>query len=120
VKTILIVDDDENVRVMCERKLADQGYITHSVSSGAEALEFVSKNPHVDLVVLDVKMAPLNGIQVLKTLRTRKVNIPVILHSDYSTYKRDFDAWFADAYVVKSSDLTQLKAKIKELLSFEV
>lgn len=118
-KTILLVDDDENVRLMCERGLRGEGYVTHSVSSGLEALQFMAKNPTVDLIILDIKMAPLDGIEVLKQLRVRKVGIPVILYSDYSFYKENFDTWLADAYVVKSSDLGELKKKVQELLSFE-
>lgn len=117
--TILIADDDENARLLCERGLRAVGYVTHSVSSGPEALHFVAKNPPLDLIILDIKMAPLDGIEVLKQLRARKVGIPVILYSDYSLYKRDFDTWLADAYVVKSSDLRELRKKVKELLSFE-
>ncbi|MGB2697441.1 MAG: response regulator [Candidatus Zixiibacteriota bacterium] len=118
-KTILIADDDENVRVMCERELREEGYITHTVSSGLEALQFIKRNPQIDLVVLDLKMPSLNGIQVLKQLRGKKVKVPVILYSDYSAYRNDFSAGLADAHVVKSSDLTELKEKVKELLSFE-
>ena len=118
-KIILIADDDENVRTMCERELRDEGYITHSASSGIEALEFIKKNPQIDLVVLDFKMPSLTGIQVLQQLRGKKVKVPVILYSDYSAYRNDFSAGLANAHVVKSSDLTELKEKIKELLSFE-
>jgi CheY-like chemotaxis protein len=118
-KIILIADDDENVRTMCERELRDEGYITHSASSGLEALEFIKKNPQIDLVVLDFKMPSLTGIQVLQQLRSNKVKVPVILYSDYSAYRNDFSAGLADAHLVKSSDFTELKEKVKELLSFE-
>jgi len=117
--TILIADDDENARLMCERGLRAVGYVIHSVSSGLEALQFVAKNPPLDLIILDIKMAPPDGIEVLKQLRARKVVIPVILYSDYSLYKGDFDTWLADAYVVKSSDLKELKKTVKELLVLE-
>lgn len=118
-KIILIADDDENVRTMCERELRDEGYITHSASSGTEALEFIKKNPQIDLVVLDFKMPSLTGIQVLQQLRGKKIKVPVILYSDYSAYRNDFSAGLADAHLVKSSDFTELKEKVKELLSFE-
>ena len=117
MKTILIVDDDENDRVMCERELRNEGYLVRSVSSGSEALQFVEKNPQIDLIILDIKMAPLDGMRVLKQLRAKKVFIPVILYSDYSTYKEDFHTWLAEAYLTKSSDLTELKEKVKEFLN---
>jgi CheY-like chemotaxis protein len=118
-KIILIADDDENARVMCERELRDEGYITHSASSGLEALEFMEKNPQIDLVILDFKMPSLTGIQVLQQLRGKKVKVPVILYTDYSAYRNDFSTGLADAHVVKSSDFTELKEKVKEILSFE-
>jgi CheY-like chemotaxis protein len=119
MKTILIVDDDESTRLMCERGLRSEGYATHAASSGREALQFMAENPAVDLIVLDIRMSPPDGIEVLKQLRAQKVAIPVILYSDYSSYKENYDTWLADAYVVKSPELGELKRKISELLSLE-
>lgn len=119
MKTILLVDDDEDARLICERELRGEGYMTRSAASGPEALELIDKNPQVDLIILDVRMAPVDGLKVLEQLRAKDVDIPVILYSDYSAYKRDFSSWFADAYLVKSSDLTKLKKKVKELLSLK-
>ena len=117
MKTILIVDDNENDRLVCERELRNEGYVARSVSSGPEVLQFVETNPHPDLIILDIKMSPLDGMQVLKQLRAKNIFIPVILYSDYSTYKEDFRTWLAEAYLVKSSDLTELKEKVKEFLN---
>ena len=119
MRTILIVDDDENARLICERSLQGEGYATHSVSSGKEALQYMAGNPPVDLIVLDIRMAPPDGIEVLKRLRASKVTVPVILYSDYSSYLGNFDTWLADAYVVKSSDLGELRKRVKKLLSLE-
>lgn len=116
VKTILIVDDDEDSRLLCERGLKFEGYATRSLSSGKEALEYLMENPDVKLMVLDIKMSPVNGIQVLEELRSKKIGIPVILYSDYPLYKNDFKTWLADAFIVKSSDLTELKKTVGEFL----
>jgi CheY-like chemotaxis protein len=117
MKSILIVDDNENDRVMCERELRSEGYVASSVSSGPEVLRFVESNPHPDLIILDIKMSPLNGVQILKQLRAKNIFVPVILYSGHSPYKGDFSTWLAEAYLVKSSDLTELKEKVKEFLS---
>jgi len=117
MKTILVVDDDENDRVICERELRNEGYVARSVSSGPEALQFMDNNPQPDLIILDIKMSPLDGMQVLKQLRAKNVFIPVILYSDYASYREDFNTWLAEAYLVKSSDLTELKEKVKEFLN---
>jgi DNA-binding NtrC family response regulator len=116
-KTILLVDDDEDIRLMCERELRKEGYHTRSFSSGPDIIRFMEEKPQVDLIVLDIKMAPLNGMQVLQALRAKNISIPVILYSDYAYFKRRFSTWLADAFLVKSSDLTELKRKIRELLT---
>jgi CheY-like chemotaxis protein len=115
-KTVLIVDDNENDRVMCERELRNEGYVAQSVSSGPEVLQFLETNPHPDLIILDIKMSPFDGMQVLKQLRAKNVFVPVILYSDYSFYKVNSSSWLAEAYVSKSFDLTELKKKVKELI----
>lgn len=114
---ILIVDDDEDTRILCERELRFEGYLTRSVSSGEEALQFLEHNPYVALIVLDIKMSPMDGIQVLERLRKKKVTAPVILYSDYPSYKHNFETWFADTFVVKSSDFKELKEKAKLFLT---
>jgi response regulator RpfG family c-di-GMP phosphodiesterase len=71
------------------------------------------------LSILDVRMPPLDGIQVLNQIRKGDVYIPVTLHSGCSRHKREFAARFADAYLTKSSDLRKLRDKVEESLVFE-
>jgi DNA-binding response OmpR family regulator len=117
MKCILIVDDEEDIRNLYESELSAEGFTTHSVSSGEEALQYMDSNQEVDLVVLDIKMARMNGLEVLEQIRNKKANIQVILNSAYSTYKNNFTSWLADAYLVKSSNLSELKNQVKELLA---
>ncbi len=116
MKRILIVDDEEDIRALCENELTDEGYFTRSVSSGTEALRFVDENPDIDLIILDIKMSPLDGIEVLERLRQKNITAPVILYSGYSTYRNNFETWFADAYLVKQSDLSELKDTVRGFL----
>ena len=118
MKNILIVDDEEGIRGLYESELQAEGFTTHSVTSGEEALQYIDENQRVDLVILDIKMENMNGLEVLEELRAKTGGIAVILNSAYSTYKNNFTSWLADAYLVKSSDLTELKDKVKELLAF--
>ena len=67
------------------------------------------------LTRLDAKQEK-DGLEVLDLLRKKNKSLPVILNSAYSTYKNDFTSWLADAYLVKSHDLTELKDKVQELL----
>ena len=86
-----------------------------SAFNGEEALEkFKSDTP--DLVILDIQMPGLNGIEVLRQMKMIDASVPIILSSAYHEYKQDLGAWASDDYVVKSSDLSELKHTIQRLL----
>lgn len=113
---LLVVDDDKNLRLLYEQELADEGHNVTLASSGPEALEYLKTN-RPDLIVLDISMPGMDGIEALGKILAKDKTMPVILNTAYSTYKDNFMTWSADSYVVKSGDLTELKAKIKEVLS---
>jgi len=112
---LLIVDDEESIRLLYQQEFMDEGYDVLLASSGEEALELLGKEP-VDLVILDIRMKEMSGLEALQHIVKEKKNLPVILCSAYSSYQDDFSSWLADAYVIKSSDLTELKEEVKRLL----
>jgi len=112
---ILIVDDEVNQGLMYEQELEDDGYDVDVANSGPEALELVNQNPY-DLVVLDIGMPDMDGLETLGRMLSMNNKLPVILNTAYPSYKDNFMSWAADAYVIKSSDLTELKARIKASL----
>ncbi|MEW6115804.1 MAG: response regulator [Nitrospirota bacterium] len=112
---ILVVDDEKNILKLYQAELEDEGYTVVTANSGREALEvFEKENP--DLVTLDILMPDMDGIQVLRQMKEKRPSVPIIMLTAYD-YRDDFSVWVSDAYVVKSSDLTNLKATIKQLLS---
>ena len=113
--TLLIVDDEANQRQLYQEELSDEGYTIKLAQNGKEALESIADMPP-DLVVLDIRMPVMDGLEALGKIIGKERNIPVIIHSAYSSYKDDFISWAADDFVVKSADLTGLKKKIRELL----
>ena len=113
--TLLIVDDEANQRRLYQEELSDEGYTIKLAQNGKEALESIGETPP-DLVVLDIRMPVMDGLEALGKIIGKERNIPVIIHSAYSSYKDDFISWAADDFVVKSADLTGLKRKIRELL----
>jgi len=115
VRTILVVDDEANLCKLYEKELENAGYRVIVANDGQKAVELVERNG-IDLVVLDIRMEGQDGIETLRQLMQQRRSLPVILNTAYSTYKMDFNTWLADAYVIKSSDLTELKDKIQELL----
>jgi two-component system response regulator (stage 0 sporulation protein F) len=115
--TILVVDDEDHIRKLYEKELTEEGYQVKTTSSGEEALIMAQSRP-LDLVILDIKIQGQNGLEILNDLKKINQSTPVILNSAYSTYKSDFQSWLADAYLVKSPNLHELKKKVRELLSF--
>ena len=115
--TILVVDDEDHIRKLYEKELSEEGYQVKTAHSGEEALGIAEKQ-QPDLVILDIKLQDQNGLEILGGIKKINQNTPIILNSAYSTYKSDFQSWLADAYLVKSPNLDELKKKIRELLSF--
>ncbi|MCX7913598.1 MAG: response regulator [Thermodesulfovibrionales bacterium] len=111
---VLIVDDEKNILKLYKAELEDEGYTVVSANSGTEALAlFESEKP--DIVTLDILMPDIDGIQVLRLMKEKNPKVPIIMLTAYD-YRDDFSVWVADAYVVKSSDLTNLKNTIADLL----
>ena len=113
---ILVVDDEDSIRLLYSEELAEEG---HEVSTAASAAEAVAKleEQTYDLVVLDIKLKNESGLDLLQTIVKERHEMPVILCTAFSCYKDDFSTWLADGYVVKSSDLTELKEEIKRVLA---
>jgi DNA-binding NtrC family response regulator len=112
---LLVVDDEKNIRRLYETELGRDGYEVVTAESAEEALDVIAESSP-DLVVLDIRLEGMDGIDCLRNIMEKRRDLPVILNSAYSTYKQDFASWMADAYVVKSADLTELKDTIKDVL----
>ena len=115
MKTILVVEDEENLQILYSQELTDSGYNVITVGSGEKALSILDKEK-VDLVVLDIRLTGMNGLEALEEMLLKNRNLKVVINTAYATYKDDFSSWLADDYVVKSSDTSELKTSIAKLL----
>jgi len=115
VARLLVVDDEQDIRYLFQCELEDEGYQVDAVGSAAEA-ESQLQQASYDLVILDIQIGSDNGLAVLQDIISRQKDVPVILCTAFSCYKEDFSSWLADGYVVKSSDLTELKKEIQRVL----
>ena len=113
--TILIVEDDPSQCLLYAKEIRSAGYNVITAHDGREALELVEK-AKPDLVVMDVSMPGIDGIEAMSRMLAKDHKLPIILNTAYATYRESFRSWSADAYVVKSSDLTELKETIKKVL----
>ncbi len=112
---VLIVDDEPHLRLLYETELRRAGFETMTASNAAQGLEFVD-TMQPDLVVLDIRMAGMDGIEALQRILERNNSIPVVLNTAFSSYRDNYLTWAADAYVTKSSDVTELLDTVKHLL----
>jgi len=112
---ILVVEDDEAQRFLYSEELVEEGYEVVLAKNGKEALECLEESL-CDLIVLDIRMPVMDGTEVLGKISSRYKKIPVILHTAYPEYRNQFIALLADAFVLKSADLSLLKKTVKELL----
>ena len=116
MKTLLIVEDDANQRLLYKKELTKDNYRVLLADGGRMAVKIAEKED-LDLVVLDIEMPGMDGIEALGRILDRKNTLPVIIHTAYPYYKDNFMSWAANAYIVKSSDLSELKSEIHEILS---
>ncbi len=114
-KKILLVDDDDGIQLLYGEELKDEGYQVTSALNGKEALEKFEDAPP-DLVILDINMPDMTGLEVLRQMKNINADLPVILSSAYPDYKEDLSSWASEEYVVKSANMDDLKAAVHKYL----
>jgi len=114
-KKILVVEDEEGLRLLYEEELESEGYEVLTARNGKEAIQQLEQG-RPDLIILDIVMPVMDGMEALGRIVGKDRKIPIILNSSYPGYRQDFMSWAADAYVTKSTDLGELKDKIRKLL----
>jgi CheY-like chemotaxis protein len=116
MKKILFADDEESIRLLYKEEFEEQGYDVILASDGREALEKFTRHG-ADLLVIDIKMPGMDGIELLQRVREHSREVPVILCTAYGEYKQNLETWASDEYVVKSANLEGLMRKIEQLLA---
>ncbi len=112
---LLVVDDEGDIRHLYAAELEDEGHSVVTCGTSKEATEQLRSQPF-DLVILDIQLDHESGLELLQLIAREQENTPVILCTAYSCYKDDFSSWLADAYVVKSSNLDELKNEVRRVL----
>ena len=117
---ILVIDDDESLRRVLEYNLAQEGYAVLTASSGEQGLHLLKKEG-ADLVVTDVRMAGMDGLQVLEEVRKVDLNIQVIILTAFGTIEMAVEAMKAGAfhYISKPFNRDELKLTIKKALQLK-
>jgi len=117
LRKILVIDDEQNIRKMLTRVLSPEGFIVKEANNGLEALKRLQEENY-SLVLLDLKMPGLNGIETLKKIRKNDLNLPVIMMSAYGSIPEAVEAMKLGAldYLIKPFDIEELKIIIKRAI----
>ena len=114
---ILIVDDEKNIVSSLTSILADEGYEVSIAGDGVEALELIQKDPP-DLVILDIWLPGMDGIEVLKTLKSYNLGVEVLIMSGHGTIDTAVKATKLGAqdFIEKPFSLDRITESIQNIL----
>jgi len=112
---ILVVEDDEPLRSLYQYELEEEGHEVIIAEDGKTALKRLEQSS-CDLIILDLVMPEMDGLEVLTKIASLPKKMPVVIHTAYLQSKGEIFPGLADAYLTKSSDLSLLKSTVKKLL----
>jgi CheY-like chemotaxis protein len=115
-KRILICDDEEPIRLLLAEALHDC-YDIVEAANGRDALRLATTE-HIDLIIIDIKMPQVHGLEAIERIRERDGSVPIIICSAYPLMEDDIVVKTSDvaAFITKPIDIETLKSKITELI----
>ena len=116
MKKVLCVDDDPCLLQLYQEDLSEEGYEVIVAKDGREGL-LKFEEEHPDVVTMDIRMPGMDGIHAMTALLGKNRGTQIILNTAYPMHRENFMTWGATAFVVKSSDLSELKQKIREAVT---
>lgn len=115
--TILIVDDNEDIRLLLNHSLESAGYITLCASGPAEAMTLLRRDEKPDLILSDIQMPDISGIELARILADELPDIPVILMSGHTSLeKAELKALGVRSFISKPFEMDVLKSFICDCL----
>jgi CheY-like chemotaxis protein len=115
MKKILCVDDDLSILLLYKEEFSEGGYEVILAGNGREAV-MKYQTEHPQLVIMDMRMPGMDGIEALSTILGMDRQASILINSAFPQYRENFMTWGAEAYLLKSSDLGELKQKVREIL----
>lgn len=116
-ETILIIEDDDDIRIMISDALSHPDYEITGACDGKEAMELFRNNADIDLVILDLMLPKIDGLTVLRNIRKTSTIPVLILSAKDGEYEKVLGLEYgADDYLTKPFSIIELQARIKSLL----
>ena len=118
MKHILVADDEPNIRLLFKEELEEEGYKVTTAEDGDAALRRVKNDPP-DLVLLDIRMPNVNGLEFLGMLREINQELPVIICTALKGMDQEFEIWSNQVSTIlnKPIDLEELKKTVSDVLN---
>lgn len=115
-KRILVCDDEEPIRLLLSEALKDD-YDVVVCDNGREAVKYITKEKF-DLLITDIKMPGVHGLEVIERIRERNKTIPIIICSAYKLLEDDVVVKTSEisSFITKPIEINQLRAKVFELI----
>ena len=112
----LLVDDEEQLVVTIAGRLRKRGFVVNCAFTGTEALNQLEKNDSIDVVILDIRLPDIDGIDILKKIKTKHPLIEVIIISGFATINSAVESLKLGAfdYLEKPFDINDLISKAKK------
>ena len=117
MSTILVYSDDTRFGKVCANELKSEGYLPYVFTTEEGVVDFFRQRSAVDLVILNEGAEKPGSHHLLEMLREMRPQVSVIMTSEYFNFWNDFSTWLADACLVNTPDLAELKETIKTFLS---
>ena len=114
MKRVLIVEDEPALLLLYQMEFEAEGYQVMTAANAAQTLQRL-KAEKADIVILDIGLPGKSGVELLREIVDSRHNLPVIINTAYGFYREDFATWGAEAFLVKSGDLTELKETVARL-----
>lgn len=116
--TVLVVDDDANLTRTLKDFLVEEGYLVETAHDGDQALAVQERNPTICLALLDLMMAPLDGISLMEQMRRRNPDLAVMIMTGYGTIETAVEAikHGAEDYLTKPLEPDAVKKKVGRIL----
>ena len=116
IKRILLAEDDRGTSLLVKNRLEQQGFEVIVADNGREALDIIRLKP-VDLLITDVVMPEMDGVDLYVALKKNPstASLPIIIVTDKQIFLESFSALGVDHFVAKTSDISVLLAKIREI-----
>ncbi len=117
-KTLLIADDEPNIRRILQAIFVKDGYEVHVAENGVKALEIAAAQP-IHVLITDLIMPDMNGVELLQKIKQRQPGVTAIMITAYATIKTCVDAmhYGASDYITKPFDVDEIRAVVKRALA---